>query len=49
MTLGAIIFWPFGRASAVMSIGATTLADVFDPIERGTKVTVRFRVQSDPS
>ena len=26
-----------------MSLGATTLADVFDPIERGTKVMIRFR------
>ena len=39
-----IIFWPFGRLSAVMTIGAATLADVFDPMERGTKVVIPFRI-----
>ncbi|KAJ6598660.1 major facilitator superfamily domain-containing protein [Mycena sp. CBHHK59/15] len=34
-------------SSAVMAIGAATLADIFDPVERGTKVASLFNL--DPS
>ena len=32
------------RLSAVMSIGAATLADIFDPAVRGKKVGINFCV-----
>ena len=36
-----IYFFP-NRSSAVMSIGAATLADIFDPAVRGKKVGINL-------
>ena len=38
-----IYFW--NRSSAVISIGAATLADIFDPAVRGKKVGVNLDQQ----
>ena len=36
------------RSSAVISIGAATLADIFDPAVRGRKVSVNLCQHADP-